>query len=136
MADFRSFKTARRLPAEPMQPVVDPAGWAPEALSNVESWSYHISDGDADDLADGIAAVRRNGVGMVDMRRHDFPLRAFGDVLLDVRRELLDGRGIVTMRGFPLDRFDREETAVAYIGSVPGLARPCRRTNSATSSVT
>ena len=32
MADFRSFKTARRLPAEPMQPVVDPAGWAPEPV--------------------------------------------------------------------------------------------------------
>jgi hypothetical protein len=116
MADFRSFKSARRLPAEPMWPVVDPAGWAPEALSNVESWSYHISDGDAGELAGAIAAVRRNGVGMVDMRRDDFPLRAFGNVLLDVRRELLDGRGIVMMRGFPLDRFDREETAIAYIG--------------------
>jgi hypothetical protein len=116
MADFRSFRTAKRLPAEPMQPAVDPAGWAPEALSNVESWSYRISDGDADELAEGIAAMRRNGIGMVDMRREDFPLRAFGDVLLDVRRELLDGRGIVMMRGFPRDRFDREETAIAYIG--------------------
>jgi hypothetical protein len=116
MADFRSFRTARRLPAEPMQPVVDPAGWAPEVLKDLASWSYHITDGDADELAVGIAAVRRNGVGMVDMSREDFPLRAFGHVLLDVRRELLDGRGIVMMRGFPLDRFDREETAIAYIG--------------------
>ena len=37
-------------------------------------------------------------------------------MLLDVRRELMDGRGIVMMRDFPLDRFDREETAIAYIG--------------------
>jgi hypothetical protein len=116
MADFRSFRTARRLPAEPMQPVVDPAGWEPEVLSNVESWSYRVTDRDTDELADGIAAVRRKGVAMVDIERDDFPLRAFGDVLLDIRRELLDGRGIVMMRGFPLDRFDREETAIAYIG--------------------
>jgi hypothetical protein len=116
MADFRSFKTARRLPAAPMQPVVDPAGWAPEALKGVTSWSYRLTDGDADELAEGIAAVRRKGIAMVDIRREDFPLRGFGEVLLDVRRELLDGRGIVMMREFPLDRFDREETAIAYIG--------------------
>jgi Taurine catabolism dioxygenase TauD, TfdA family len=116
MADFRSFKSATRLPAEPMQPVVDPAGWEPEALAEVESWSYQITNRDADELAESTAAVRRKGVAMVDIERDDFPLRAFGEVLLDVRRELLDGRGIVMMRGFPLDRFDREETAIAYIG--------------------
>jgi hypothetical protein len=116
MADFRSFKTARRLPAAPMQPVIDPAGWAPEALKDVARWSYRLTDSDADELAEGIAAVRRKGVAMVDIRREDFPLRDFGEVLLDVRRELLDGRGIVMMREFPLDRFDREETAIVYIG--------------------
>ena len=30
--------------------------------------------------------------------------------------ELTDGRGIVMMQDFPLDRFDREGTAIAYIG--------------------
>jgi Taurine catabolism dioxygenase TauD, TfdA family len=116
MGDFRSFKTARRLPAEPMQPVVDPAGWSPEDLKDVASWSYRITDRDADELAQGIAAVRRNGVAIVDVSRKHFPLGSFGDVLTDVRRELMDGRGIVMMQGFPLDRFDREEAAIAYIG--------------------
>lgn len=116
MGDFRSFKTARRLPAEPVQPVVDPAGWSPEDLKDVASWSYRITDRDADELAQGIAAVRRNGVAIVDVSRKHFPLGSFGDVLTDVRRELMDGRGIVMMGGFPLDRFDREETAIAYIG--------------------
>ena len=116
MGDFRSFKTARRLPAEPMQPVIDPAGWSPEDLKDVASWSYRITDRDADELAQGIAAVRRKGVAIVDVSRKHFPLGSFGDVLTDVRRELMDGRGIVMMQGFPLDRFDREETAIAYIG--------------------
>src|SRR5207245_2809654 len=55
-------------------------------------------------------------VAIVDIKRESFPLTAFGDVLTDVRRELLDGRGIVMMQNFPLDRFDREETAIAYVG--------------------
>jgi Taurine catabolism dioxygenase TauD, TfdA family len=116
MGDFRSFKTATRRPAEPMQPVADPAAWSPDTLKDVSSWSYKITERDADELADGIAAARRKGVAVVDVSRESFPLKAFGEVLLDVRRELMDGRGIVMMQDFPLDRFDREETAIAYIG--------------------
>src|SRR4029077_6493142 len=116
MADFRSFKTARRLPAKAMEPVVDPAGWDAQLLADVPPWSYAITDRDADELAQGVAAVRRRGVATVDVAQEDFPLAAFGVVLADVRRELMDGRGIVMMQGFPLDRFDREEAAIAYIG--------------------
>jgi hypothetical protein len=116
MGDFRSFKTARREPAGPGQPVIDPADWKPEALKDVDNWSYRLSERDADELAEGVAAVRRSGVALVDIKKDDFPLKGFGEVMLDVRRELLNGRGIVMMRNFPLDRFDREGTAIAYIG--------------------
>jgi Taurine catabolism dioxygenase TauD, TfdA family len=116
MGDFRSFKTLRRLPAEPMRPVVDPADWSPASLKDVARWSYQLTDRDADELANGIKAVRRAGVPIVDIKRESFPLESFGDVLVDVRRELMDGRGIVMMQNFPLDRFDREETAIAFVG--------------------
>jgi hypothetical protein len=116
MGDFRTFHTARREPAVAMQPVVDPAGWSAAELKDVSRWSYRIAEGDADELADAVATVRRNGVAMVDVRKDDFPLKAFAGVLADVRRELMDGRGIVMMQNFPLTRFDREGTAIAYIG--------------------
>ncbi len=73
MGDFRSFKTAARRPAEPMQPVVDPADWSPESLKEVANWSYRICDRDADELAAGVAAVRRAGVPIVDIKRDGFP---------------------------------------------------------------
>jgi hypothetical protein len=99
-----------------MNPVVDPAGWSADALKDVSSWSYKITDADGDELEAAVAAVRRKGVSMVDIEKGDFPLKGFADVLTDVRRELLDGRGIVMMQDFPLGRFDREGTAIAYIG--------------------
>ena len=92
MADFRSFKTARREPASPMKPVVDPAGWSADELKDVSAWSYQITDADGDELEAAVAAVRRKGVAMVDIEKRDFPLEGFADVLTDVRRELLDGR--------------------------------------------
>src|SRR6187402_2140037 len=114
MADFRSFKTARREHATPLKPLVDPAGWTADELRDVSRWSYRINATDADELAGAVATVRRNGVAMVDVRKEDFPLQAFAGVLADVRRELMDGRGIVMMKDFPLDRFDREGAAIAY----------------------
>jgi hypothetical protein len=116
MGDFRSFKTARREPAAAMKPLVDPAGWTADELRDVSRWSYRINATDADELEAAVASVRRSGVSMVDIRKDDFPLRGFADVLTDVRRELMDGRGIVMMQDFPLDRFDREGIAIAYIG--------------------
>jgi Taurine catabolism dioxygenase TauD, TfdA family len=116
MGDFRSFQTNKRGFAQPMQPVVDPAGWLPDDLRDVSAWSYRISERDADELAAGIAAVRRNRVPTVEVARENFPLARFADILADVRRELMDGRGIVMLRNFPVERFDREEAAIAYLG--------------------
>ncbi len=116
MGDFRSFQSSRRTPAMPMAPVVDPAGWSPDDLRHVASWTYPISERDGDELARGIAEVRRRGVPIVEIAHKHFPLGRFADVLADVRRELTDGRGIVMLRDFPIDRFDREETAIAYLG--------------------
>ena len=116
MGDFRTFANARRTPARLMQPVVDPAAWRPTELSDIARCSYRISDRDIAELADGITSVRRRGVAIESIGRDDFPLDRFAGILGDVRRELIDGRGIASLRGFPVDAFSREEAAIAYIG--------------------
>lgn len=116
MADFRSFKHSQRFPAQAMEPVTDPAGWTAATLGGVENFSYVITDRDADELEAGIAAFRRHGVPIEQVGRDNFPLNGFADVLADVRRELIDGRGIVMLRNFPAERLDREGQAIAYLG--------------------
>jgi len=116
VGDFRSFHLSKRGYATPMQPVVDPAGWLPEDLRDLSQWSYRITEAEADELADAVAHVRRSSIAIEDVARENFPLRRFADVLADVKRELADGRGIVMLRNFPLERFGRAETAIAYLG--------------------
>jgi len=98
MADFRSFKHHKRLPAKAMEPVVDPAGWTAETLGAVEDFSYSMTEQDIDDLVAGIAAFRRHNIALEEVAVENFPLNGFADVLADVRRELIDGRGIVMLR--------------------------------------
>src|SRR3954470_25023158 len=90
MGDFRSFGTARRVPAVAMQTIVDPAGWSAEALADTESWSYRLSDSDVSDLASAVARLRQRGIPPVEVSRESFALDGFGAVLEDVRRELMD----------------------------------------------
>jgi hypothetical protein len=124
MADFRSFKTAKRLPAKAMEPVVDPAAWTPDALKDVETFSYNLTEHDADELVAGTAAFRRHGVPIEDVHRDNFPLNGFADVLADVRRELMQGRGMVMLRNFPLGGLNREGQAIAYLGLGAYLGTP------------
>ena len=116
MADFRTFHVAKRVPAQAMQPVADPADWSPSDLGPVETWSYRLTENDIGELADGVATVRSKGTPAVEVDCESFPLRSFARVLHDVYRELTDGRGMVMLQGFPSNRFDREWSAIAYLG--------------------
>jgi hypothetical protein len=54
----------------------------------------------------------------------DFPLPRLAAVMGDVRRELLDGRGFVYLRGLPVADMTQEEAAIAYFGIGHHLGRP------------
>lgn len=113
---FRTYHQTRRVPARAMEPLLDPAGWSPESLRDVASWSYRITDQDRAELIGATAAIRRNGIAAERVTRENFQLGAFGETLRDVRRELLDGRGIVMLQNFPVDELDRSGQAIAYLG--------------------
>ena len=116
MSGFGTFRQARREPAVPGRPVVDPAGWTPEEMRDISRCVYRFTESDIEELLAGVASVRRRGVKLVEITQEAFPLDGFADVLGDVRRELDDGLGMVMLRGFPLDRLDREGQAIAYLG--------------------
>src|SRR5690242_20769431 len=100
---FRTYHQAGRAPARSMEPLMDPAGWSPESLRDVASWSYRLTDRDRAELVDASAAIRRSDIPGERITRENFRLGAFGETLRDVRRELLDGRGIVMLRNFPVE---------------------------------
>jgi len=116
MADFRTFQVMKRQPAKPMEYVIDPAGWEASSLGPVDEWSYEITPSDQEELVRAVAAFRRTGRSLVEVDRSSFPLRRLAGTLEDIRRELIDGRGLVMIRRFPIDRFDPEGIAIAYMG--------------------
>ena len=121
---FRTYHQTRRLPARALQPLVDPAGWSPESLRDVASWSYRLTDRDHAELIAATEAIRRNDIPVERISRNTFRLGALAETLRDVRRELLEGRGIVMLQNFPVEELDRTGQAIAYLGLGSYIGQP------------
>jgi hypothetical protein len=69
--------------------------------------------------------VRARGLELASLTRDDFPLPTLGPVLDRLRREVLDGRGFVMVRGMRVDGRPLVESATAYwgVGTYFGRAR-------------
>lgn len=127
MNDFRTYTASSREPAAPLTPVIDPAGWTPDQLAGTTDWIYHLTDSEISNVRDAVAGVRKRGLGIVDIRPDVFPLGSFADIVADVRRELRDGRGLVMLRGIPVEELGLEGSAIAYFGIGTHLGSPLRQ---------
>lgn len=112
------FRPAARVrePAVPMQPLVDPAGWRPEELAANDDWIYELSDAEADELREAVAAVQRRGLDILDVSRENFPLPRLDAGLQALYDELLEGRGFALIRGMPIAEFDKTQAGIAFWG--------------------
>ncbi len=108
--------TSRREPAVPFEPVIDPADWRAKDLAASEDYLFNLTAGQVAELDHAIGAVERYGIPLLDLTRDDFPLPEFGRQLAGIRNELIDGRGFVQLRGFPVARYSRLQAAIAFWG--------------------
>ena len=116
MTGFGTYGATDRVPAEPMAPIIDPARWEPEELVATDDWLYHFSAEDILEIYAAVETVQRSGTAIVHMSRQDFPLPNLVEIMADVRQELLEGRGLVFLRGLPVADLGRERAAIAYFG--------------------
>lgn len=104
-------------PSVPMQPVVDPAEWTRETLSDPDSFIYHFSSSEKSALIDAVRDVRRGSVALHKLSPGSFTVKgSLAQVLKDAHFELRRGKGVIMFRGFPVDELEREEAATGYIG--------------------
>jgi hypothetical protein len=106
----------KRVPAVPYEPVVDPACWTADELRASEAYLFHLTPVHQAEIAAAIASVEAANLPIMEISRNDFALPTLGPALAAVCREILDGRGFVQIRGFPVDRFDPVQCAIAFWG--------------------
>ena len=105
-----------RLPAQPMQPVADPAEWTGADLAAGDDWKFPLTKAELAELNAALAGVEARGLEIKDITRDDFPLPTLDAKLAEIRTQLMEGRGIAVLRGVPVDRYDMAQVVRLYWG--------------------
>jgi hypothetical protein len=101
-----------------------PAVWYGAGMAAREDWVFRFSAEDLDELRLAIRGFSASGAALADITPGSFALPRLGPRLTALMNDLLEGRGFVLMRGLPVERYTREETAIAYMGIGSYFGKP------------
>ena len=107
------------------RPITGPEAWHGSDLVRTTDWIRPISAAAIDEIDRALRIVKARGLAWRDIRREDFPLPGFSRDLAAVSHELEHGRGVVLLRGLPVERYTEDELRQVYwgIGAHLGAAR-------------
>ena len=102
--------------------IESPDAWKGSEVDYRTEMMHRFTD---DEVAEVDAALKSCGDRDIpEITRETFALPGLGATMLRLRAELLDGRGVLLMRGFPRHRYSADEMARVYIGLGAHLGRP------------
>ena len=93
-----------------------PSVWYGRDLQQRTDWIRTFSAGELAELDAAVRGYRASGAPLAAISAASFPLPRLGAQLGAILAELLEGRGFAMLRGFPVERYTREEQAIAYLG--------------------
>ena len=98
------------------QLIEGPAVWYGAELARSEAWIHRLSPAEIDEIEAAMATVLDQGLPIIEVRPEDFPLPTLGQVLAEIRNEVVNGRGFALIKGLPVERYTRQEAVLAYWG--------------------
>jgi hypothetical protein len=94
-----------------------PSAWVGAELARRPAeWTYELTQAEIAEIERAAAGVREAGLDLGTITRQTFPLPTLGPTLDRLRREILDGRGFVLIRGLPVAGKNLVDNAAAYLG--------------------
>jgi hypothetical protein len=109
----------------PSGPVSGPGVWYGRDLQPRTDWIRQFSAAELAELDAAVRAFKASGAPLAGISPASFALPKLGGALAEILAQMLEGRGFAMLRGFPVERYAREDQAIAYmgIGSYFGKAR-------------
>ncbi len=97
-------------------PYHHPSAWTGAQMRESRDWIVRLDDAQNHELAAALAFAKQRGARIPQLSAEDFPLPTLQAALLALRAEVNDGRGFVLLKGFDIDRYTLEDTALVYWG--------------------
>ena len=100
---------------EKHQEIIAPFAWKGTDLQHRTDWIRPFTPGELKEIDAAVQGVKRRGHGWLDVTREDFPLPAFSRQLERIAQELETGRGMILLRGLPME-YSPDDLRLAYWG--------------------
>lgn len=107
---------------EELIPLETHCEWTTEELGDRYVWQ--LGDADIAELASALEVAESRRDDVLDVTRDDFPLPSLGPRLEATADALINGDGLALIRGWPVDRFTREQNEIVYWGVGLHLGEP------------
>lgn len=105
-------------------PIKGPFAWHGSDLERSTDWIETISPEEVAEVEAAMRNVKTRGLELHEVRRADFPLPILSKRLARIAKELESGRGIVLLRGLPVEKFSDPETRFIVWGVGAHLGIP------------
>ena len=97
-------------------PIDHPSAWKASDFKSQDDYSIDLEARHIKALDAALNQVRDAGLGIDDITKENFCLDDIGDFIDRVRRELLDGRGFLMIRGWPVGDYSLDDIGAMYYG--------------------
>ncbi|BCS04666.1 TauD/TfdA family dioxygenase [Aspergillus luchuensis] len=97
--------------------ITGPTVWKPEDYSNnPEKWTHRFTEEEIEELSAAADGFLEAKIPMTGISKSNFPLPNLAARLHELRADLLDGKGFILFKGFPVEKWGNHKSAVAYMG--------------------
>jgi hypothetical protein len=107
-----------------LAPLDCPSAWKGPELRNRTDWIVSLTSAQIAEIETAVQSVRQRHLDLESIGRDDFPLPTLAPVISDWATELSSGRGLLLVRGLPVDRWGDRDASVAYWGIGQHLGAP------------
>ncbi|KAL1953055.1 hypothetical protein VTO42DRAFT_3727 [Malbranchea cinnamomea] len=97
--------------------ITGPTVWTAEEYKNApEKWTHWFTEEEIAELSEAADAFIASGTPLTGISKSKFPLPKLSKFLAELRTDLLDGKGFILFKGFPVQQWGNHKSAVAYMG--------------------
>lgn len=97
--------------------IYGPTVWdANDYKNNPERWTHPFSEEEIVEMSKAADDFLAAGTPLTGITKANFPLPKMSSFLESMRSELLNGKGFILFKGFPVQKWGNHKSAVAYMG--------------------
>ena len=105
-----------------LMPLETGCEWQSDQLGH--TYVFQLSDAHLEELDAALVHAEASCDDVLDITRESFPLPTLGSELVRITHDLISGRGVVLIRGLPVDLYGKQRASSIYWGVGTHLGRP------------